>query len=183
MIKKLGIYLPPNLTMRKLYSEKPYHIKTNKQGFRANFDFEKQKKEGEKRIVFLGDSYTAGDGVANEKRFSNLVAETFGASCYNFGLSGSGVDQQYLVYREIASQYEHDVLVISPHIMDISRNLLESRVTIDGSTGKEILYPKPYFTLEDDRLVPHNIPVPKEREVVDKDEDQEVLFHPGELCS
>ena len=179
--KKIGHLFTPNLKMRKLYSEKPYQIKTNKQGFRANFDFEKQKKKGEKRIVFLGDSYTAGDGVANEKRFSNLVAETFGASCYNFGLSGSGVDQQYLVYREIASQYEHDVLVISPHIMDISRNLVDSRLTIDGSTGKEIMYPKPYFTIEDDRLVPHNIPVPKEREVVDEEVNHEMLFRPGEL--
>ena len=51
--KKIGHLFTPNIKMRKLYSEKPYQIKTNKQGFRANFDFEKQKKEGEKRIVFI----------------------------------------------------------------------------------------------------------------------------------
>ena len=179
--QKIGHLFTPNLTMRKLYSENPYHIRTNKQGFRANFDFEKEKKKDEVRIAFLGDSYTAGDGVANEKRFSNLVSETFNAIPYNFGLSGSGVDQQYLVYKEIASQYDHDVLVVSPHIMDISRNMLDRRVSIDGSTGKEILFPKPYFTIENDQLVPHNIPVPKEREVVNEQESQGKLFNPGEM--
>ena len=179
--QKIGHLFTPNLSMRKLYSEKPYHIKTNKQGFRANFDFKKQKKENEKRIIFLGDSYTAGDGVANEKRFSNLVSETFGAECYNFGLSGSGVDQQYLVYKEIASHYQHDVLVISPHIMDIGRNMLDSRVSVDGSSGKEILFPKPFFTLVNDQLVPHNIPVPRNRQEVEDQDDKEKIFKPNAL--
>ncbi|WP_017732662.1 carbamoyltransferase N-terminal domain-containing protein [Nafulsella turpanensis] len=180
--ENIGQLFTPNLNMRKLYSEKPYHIRTNRQGFRSDFDFEKTKKKGEKRIAFLGDSFAAGDGVANEKRFSNLVAEAFGARPYNFGLSGSGVDQQYLVYKNIASQYEHDVLVVSPHIMDIGRNLLDSRLSIDGSTGKEVLVPKPYFTLEEGNLVPHNLPVPRERTVVEEQTSQEKIFSPGPVA-
>ncbi|KYK21254.1 hypothetical protein AYK24_03360 [Thermoplasmatales archaeon SG8-52-4] len=164
--KHIGHMFIPNLIMRQPHSEKPHYIRTNKQGFRANFDYEKQKPRGEIRIAFLGDSYTAGEGVANEKRFSDLVSERFTAKSYNFGLSASGVDQQSLIYKNIASQYPHDALVICPHIINIYRNLLSARVSIEGQTGKEILVPKPYFTLEKYELVLHNVPVPLEREIV-----------------
>lgn len=164
--KQIGHLFIPNMSMRQPHSEKPHYVRTNKQGFRANFDYEKQNPKGELRIAFLGDSYTAGEGVANEKRFSDLVSEAFNAKSYNFGLSASGVDQQSLIYKNIASQYFHNVLVICPHIINIYRNLLSGRVSIEGQTGKEILVPKPYFTLENDSLVLHNVPVPVERKIV-----------------
>ena len=97
--ERIGHAFVPNLTMRMPYSEKPYYIRTNAQGFRSNFNYEKRKSKEEKRMVFIGDSHTAGDGVANEKRFSDLVGQKFDVSVYNFGLSGSGVDQQYLIYK------------------------------------------------------------------------------------
>lgn len=178
--KHIGHLFTPNLSMRQPYSEKPYYIRTNQQGFRANFDYE-PPREGERRIAFVGDSYTAGDGVANEKRFSDLASDALGAQSYNFGLSGSGVDQQYLIYRQAAEEYRPDLLVLSPHISDISRNLLEARISVDGQTGKQIMVPKPYFTVENGTLEQHNVPVPKDRQPVDESESQEKLFQPGEF--
>ncbi|NJM71699.1 MAG: SGNH/GDSL hydrolase family protein [Scytonema sp. RU_4_4] len=177
--EQLGHLYVPNLTMRIPYSEKPYFVSTNKQGFRSNIDYIHQKTIDQPRIVFLGDSYVAGDGVANEKRFSDIVATEFSVDSYNFGLSGSGVDQQYLIYKNIASSYEHDLVVIAPHITNILRNSLDKRVAIDGYTGCKIAIPKPFFTLENENLILHNIPVPKEREFVLDNTGSTRLFEPN----
>jgi carbamoyltransferase len=179
--KNIGYLFVPNITMRQPYSEKPYYIKTNDQGFRSDFDYVKVKEVNEVRIAFIGDSYTAGEGVANEKRFSDLVSKAFAAKSYNFGLSASGVDQQYLIYKDIASKFDHDVLVISPHIINIYRNLLSSRLSVEGQTGKKILVPKPYFTLENEKLVRHNLPVPVEREILTGEGVRIKLFRPNKL--
>ncbi len=181
--KNIGHLFVPNVLMRQPFSEKPHYIKTNKQGFRSNIDFLKGTNHNEVRIAFLGDSYTAGEGVANENRFSDIVSESFNAKCYNFALSASGVDQQYLIYKNIASQYQHDVLIVTPHIIDIYRNLLKERVSIEGQTGREILVPKPYFTLENGNLVEHNIPVPVKPKIVSGQSEKHKLFRPNEYIT
>lgn len=177
--EQLGHLYVPNLTMRIPYSEKPYFIRTNKQGFRSNINYDVQNPNDKPRILFLGDSYTAGDGVANEKRFTDIVAAEFGVDSYNFGLSGSGVDQQYLIYKNIANSYEHDLLVIAPHITDILRNLLDGRVAVDGYTGCKTAIPKPFFTLENENIVLHNVPVPIERELIFDNTGSTRFFEPS----
>ena len=179
--ERIGHAFVPNLTMRMPYSEKPYYIRTNAQGFRSNFNYEKRKSKEEKRMVFIGDSHTAGDGVANEKRFSDLVGQKFDVSVYNFGLSGSGVDQQYLIYKDIVSQYDHDYLIISPHIIDISRNILTSREALESQTGKKFLVPKPYFKLENGELFLKNVPVPKNREAAPHTNGEQKPSHTDQL--
>lgn len=177
--KNIGHLFVPGITMRQPHSEKPYYVKTNKQGFRANFDYTEKKEPGETRIAFIGDSYTAGEGVANEMRFSDITAKAFGASSYNFGLSASGVDQQYLIYNDIASKFDHDVLVLSPHIINIFRNLLQSRLSVEAQTGKMVMVPKPFFTVDNGQLVRHNYPVPIERQEINEHKQQEKLFQPN----
>ncbi len=177
--ENIGHLFVPGITMRQPHSEKPYYVKTNKQGFRANFDYTETKENDEIRIAFIGDSYTAGEGVANEMRFSDLVADALGARSYNFGLSASGVDQQYLIYKDMASKFSHDVLVLSPHIINIFRNLLQERLSVEAQTGKKVMVPKPFFTLENGELVRHNYPVPKERKEITEHKQQEKLFQPG----
>jgi carbamoyltransferase len=176
----IGHLFVPNLLMRQPYSEKPHFVKTNQQGFRSNIDFEAEKKKDELRIVFIGDSYTAGEGVANEMRFSDLMCKQLGATCYNFGLSASGIDQQYLIYKDIAQHYEHDVLVLSPHIINIFRNTISERLSIESQTGKMLMVPKPYFTLKNDKLCRHNYPVPLKRREIVKHVQREKLINPGE---
>jgi carbamoyltransferase len=99
----------------------PYYITTNNFGFRSNFDFKKESQR-KKRIIFLGDSFTAGDGVANEDRFSDLVMDSISnLECYNFGLTASGTDQQVLIYEHIAKQFDHDVVFLGFSLHDITR--------------------------------------------------------------
>jgi carbamoyltransferase len=180
--ENVGHLFVPGITMRQPHSEKPYYVKTNNQGFRANFDYQPTNNSQEIRIAFIGDSFTAGEGVANEKRFSDLVAKNFGARSYNFGLSASGVDQQYIIYNDIASHYDHDVLVISPHIINIFRNLQQARISVEGQTGKKILVPKPYFTLDNGQLQRHNYPVPTERKVVEDFNTHNKLIKPNDFA-
>jgi len=50
------------------------HYKKNGQGFRDSIDYELRKPAGKRRITFLGDSFTAGHGIANvEDRFVNRI--------------------------------------------------------------------------------------------------------------
>lgn len=178
--ENIGHLFVPNIIMRQPHSEKPYYVKTNNQGFRSDFDYQNAKEGNELRITFIGDSYTAGEGVANAKRFSDLVSNAFAAKCYNFGLSASGIDQQYLIYKDIASKFDHDVLVISPHIINIFRNLLPSRMSVEGQTGTKIMVPKPYFKLENEKLIRFNFPVPIEREIIKGSGNDSRLFKPNE---
>lgn len=180
--ENIGHLFVPNLRMRQPYSEKPYYVKTNQQGFRSNANYTKAADDNETRIAFTGDSFTAGEGVANEKRFSDLVSKAFNAQCYNFALSASGVDQQYLIYKSIATEFDHNLLVISPHIINIYRNLLSSRLSVEGQTGKKILVPKPYFTLDGQQLVRHHFPVPIKRTVVKEYASGNKLFEPTDLA-
>jgi len=156
----------PNTFIRIPDVREPYFIKTNKQSFRSNFDYAK-KKILDKRIVFLGDSYTAGDGVPNEKRFSDLLSEEFKSlETYNFGLSGSGIDQQVLIYETIVKNYDHDIICFSPHLEDINR-LGSYRIYLDRNTEEKYQIPKPYFTLENEKLILQNVPVPLKRKKLD----------------
>ncbi len=50
------------------------HYQNNAVGARDNIEYFTQRKPGTERITFLGDSFTAGHGVADvEKRFANLI--------------------------------------------------------------------------------------------------------------
>ncbi len=114
--KDVGRLYVPNSIVRVSNVKHPYLIKTNDQGFRSNYDYTKNKNPRTKRIIFLGDSYTAGENVNNDDRFSNLVENITGFECYNFGVAGTGFDQHLLIYEKFAQSFEHDMLVICPHL-------------------------------------------------------------------
>ncbi|MFC1921398.1 hypothetical protein ACFLYQ_06725 [Chloroflexota bacterium] len=118
------------------------------------------KKENTYRILLFGDSFTAGEGVSNEYRYGDLLEsmiDTF--EVYNFGLPGSGTDQQYLVYKEFAAGIEHDLLLIVILVENIRRVAGHYRVWRDESGG-HLIYAKPYFELVDGSLILKNVPPP-----------------------
>ena len=117
----------------------------------------KVKKSDKKRILFFGDSNTAADGVSNVERFSDLAGKYFNAEAYNFGLSGSGTDQQYLIWKEYAQNMEVDLVVLGILVENIERNKVAYRETLHPYTKKSLLTPKPYFNLEKNKLVLQNI--------------------------
>jgi hypothetical protein len=113
-------------------------------------------------VLLFGDSYTAGMGVSDAARYGDVLETLLpGVEVYNFGLPGSGTDQQYLIHREFAARYEHDLVVIGAMVENIRRVASRYRpyATLEGES---LILAKPYFTLEaDGALQLHHVPVPK----------------------
>lgn len=156
---ELGHKYVPNQFARLRYGNDGYFIETDQNGFRNS----SMPLESCKTILLLGDSFSAGDGVCNPERFSDLIAAELNCKVVNLAVSGFGVDQQLLVYEQYKDRIPHDAVILAPHLDDIKRNLLESREGIDKSSGQSIRIPKPYFTLQNGSLKLNNVPVPRTR--------------------
>nr|AYM54396.1 carbamoyltransferase [Phaselicystis flava] len=139
-----------------------HYAVTNSLGFRSDVEFE-PKRGDRPRILFFGDSITAGDGVDNAQRFAELTGEALGAEVYNYAVSGTATDQQLLVLEHFAGGVEADLVVLCVYVENIERIKVAFRESIDRSTQRRVLVPKPYFTLESGALALHHVPVPVER--------------------
>src|SRR5262249_20669550 len=91
---RIGHLYVPNLKARIPHEGGGYYVQTNSLGFRSNIEFSKARN-GRPRILFFGDSYTAGDGCNNEERFAEQLGQGLGVEVFNYGLSGSATVQQY----------------------------------------------------------------------------------------
>ena len=155
----LGYRYIPNLKARIPHESGGYLMQVNELGFRSDRPFEKARRAGARRALVFGDSFTAGDGVANQYRYTDLLEASMSLEVYNFGLSSTGTDQQYLAWREYARDIEHDVLVIAVFVENVRRVMARYRPHRDAS-GRERLYAKPYFLLAGDELSLHQVPPP-----------------------
>jgi lysophospholipase L1-like esterase len=180
----IGYTFVPGLKMRVEHEGGGYLVRVNGAGFRNDREFEAHKRPGTFRILLFGDSVTAGQGVSNKDRYSDLL-ETMvpGLEVYNLGMSGSGTDQQYLIFQEFAHRYEHDLVVIGVYIENIRRIVAHYRPHRNLQDHLKIRA-KPYFTLSDrEELVRHHFPVPREP-LDEKDmppEERETVDHGGPL--
>ncbi len=154
----IGHLYVPGLTVRMMHENHGYWLTTNQAGFRSDREYSRDKPVGVRRIALFGDSFTAGDGVQNRDRFSEVVARRFpGFEVMNFGLTHSGTDQQYLIFQE--RQFDPDIIVLCPMVENIRRNL---RASLPNRTHDGRLFErrKPYFTVVGGNLMLHNVPVP-----------------------
>ena len=177
---QIGHLYVPNLNARIPHELGGYYVRTNSSGFRSDTEFVK-KRSASPRILFFGDSVTAGDGCDNNRRFAELVGDALDAEIYNYGLSGSGTDQQLLIYEHFARDVEADLIVLCVSVENIERIKVAFRETIDRTTRQHFLVPKPYFVLEDGKLVPKHVPVPLTRptpEELDTDLYAAMIHHP-----
>jgi lysophospholipase L1-like esterase len=139
-----------------------YLIKVNQSGFRCEHEFTPEKSEGTVRALLFGDSFTAGDGVANKQRYGDqLERQIPGLEVYNFGLPGTGTDQHYLAYQEFARGIEHDLLILGVTVENIGRVAARFRPYINEQ-GDTVIYAKPYYVLQENGLELRNVPVAKE---------------------
>jgi lysophospholipase L1-like esterase len=156
----LGYRFIPNLKARIPHEGGGYLLKANEAGFRSERTFFKARTPGSRRILFFGDSFTAGDAVSNPERYTDLLEGCMPAlETYNFGVSSTGTDQQYLVWREFAQDIEHDAVVIAVFVENVRRIVARYRPHRDAS-GIERLYAKPYFTFDGTALQLHQVPPP-----------------------
>jgi hypothetical protein len=155
----VGYRFIPNLQTRVQHESGGYLVKANSLGFRSDQEFTPTKKDGQKRILLFGDSFTEGDGVSNKKRYSDVLMQLLpNTEVFNFGLRGTGTDQQYLIYNEFAKSIEHDLVMIVVYVENIRRVNAKYRFYLNAD-GEKIVYQKPYFELAKNGLVLRNTPV------------------------
>lgn len=187
----IGFRFIPGIKARIDSPEGGYLIQVNDSGFRCAHNFEKNKKPGVRRILLFGDSFTAGDGVSNDKRYGDILEKEIpDLEVFNFGLPATGTDQQYLTYKEFASEIDHDLLIIAVFLENIRRVISHYR-NFKNEKGEIAGYAKPYFELEDGKLLLRN--VPPQRQPIDTsslpDTEKEKVYrgtsHPtiGKLAS
>jgi hypothetical protein len=125
-------------------------VVNNRQGFRAAADYAPSAKPG---IVFLGDSYVWGYDVEVGERFTDkLQARHPDWSIYNFGVSGYGTDQEYLLLRDEFDIYRPKVVFLMYEAGTDGE---------DNSTNQRWGYYKPYFVETRSGLELRGIPVPR----------------------
>lgn len=177
----IGSLKMPNGRFRVSFVDGAFRYRTNAAGFRSDREYVPAKSPGTTRIAFFGDSFTEGAGVDEGQRYTDLLERSLDAEIYNFAMTGTGTDQQYLIYREVGRHYEHDLIVIGLWTENIRRNISRSRVHADQS-GRHMLTPKPYFSLDGEGgLVLHNQPVPRPTRVEEVDDDQLAGIDPGSI--
>jgi len=159
---EIGHIFLSNLKARLPNEQGGSYLVTNSEGFRSNYEFKKQKGELP-RILFLGDSFTGGHLVDNDQRFTDIIGKELNVETYNYAVSGTGTDQQVLIFEKFASGVEADLIVFCIWIENIERIILKERLFYEQSTGLYKFNPKPYFQLNKGNLELKNVPVPKER--------------------
>ena len=163
----VGHLYMPNARARIPHERGAFYVATNSQGFRSDIEFATGKST-RPRILFFGDSFTAGDGCSNRERFPELVGDALGAEVYNYAVSGTGTDQQLLIYEKFARGVAADLIVFCVYVENIERNKVAFRESIDRFTKRRLLVPKPYFTLDGGALALHHVPVPLDRPFVEE---------------
>ncbi len=162
--ERFGQWHVPDLTAYVPHERGYFVVKTNREGMRSCRDYPQAHPSVSGRILLLGDSFTEGEGVHNEERFSDLLERSIpGLEVLNLGLDGSGTDQQLLIGEWFGERYEADLILWCPFVENIRRITLPYWLVLDRMTGKPLLIPKPYFTLEEGKLRERHLPVPKER--------------------
>jgi hypothetical protein len=146
------LYVPNSKMTLPVPGGGTYTIAINAAGIRSNREYTPKKPPGVHfRIIVLGDSFTAGQYVSNEHRFTEHLERRLGGAgteVINFGLEGTGTDQQVLIYEHVARHYEHDLVIILPFLQNIRRNMVDARESFDPNTLEKIWLPKPRFHLK-----------------------------------
>jgi len=130
-------------------------VNTNSRGLRGLAEHPDPKPKGTRRVVCIGDSFTFGEGVADDHTFcaklDGLLAD---ADVLNLGVHGYGTDQQYLRLLEQGLDRGADLVVLGFYLPDVERN---------GRGFRD--FHKPVFRFRDGRLHLENVPVPHPSQV------------------
>ena len=137
-------------------------IQTNSRGFRDREPIE-EPDAGQLRVLFLGDSFTWGDEVRQEERFSSLLESSCGVHCdrlppihaINMGIIGYGTAQSFLQYLLTRDDHRYDVVILGL----FAGNDLSDNAAVDSPSG-----PRPRLIRCDrggrDQLCLEGVPVP-----------------------
>jgi len=147
----LGWVNTPNTYIPNLYGSGRY-LKINSQGFRNNDDFDSAVPEGRIRIICSGDSFTFGEGVANDNTWCQRLAHLDSRlEPVNLGQTGYGIDQAYLWYKRDGLKLSHQI-----HLLEfITDDFYRMQTSVFAG------YAKPMLEVANGKLVVTNVPVPR----------------------
>jgi hypothetical protein len=75
-------------------------------------DVERELRSDAPRVVVLGDSFFEGWGVSDAERLSNRLEAATGVEHLNFAMAHFGPYQELLVYRALASRFDHHAVLV-----------------------------------------------------------------------
>jgi len=75
-------------------------------------DVERPRRASEPRTVVLGDSFLEGWGLPEAERLSSRLERATGRPHLNFAMAHFGPWQSLLAYRELASGFDHDTVLL-----------------------------------------------------------------------
>ena len=147
----LGWVNTPNAHIPDMYGP-GRDVRINGQGFRNDHDFDPVVPNGRLRIICSGDSFTFGEGVANDQTWCQLLARLDPRfESLNLGQTGYGIDQAYLWYKRDGLRFSHHV-----HLLEfITDDFYRMQTAVFAG------YAKPVLDVIHDRLVVTNVPVPR----------------------
>lgn len=141
-LRSSSVFLLENKPYAKfLYASDPDKIKVeivmNSDGFR-DYEFTKEKDPGVYRIAVLGDSFEEALQVEIvdtwQKVLSRKLTGQLGkvVEVYNFGVSGYGTDQEYLVLREKVFAFKPDMVILAFTSNDVGDTYKNQLVVLNG---------------------------------------------------
>jgi lysophospholipase L1-like esterase len=134
-----------------------YNVAINSQGLRGQPP-PKLKHGGVKRVVFLGDGVTWGQGVQDGDRFSDVLAFEFGPrlEVVNAAVPGYGTDQEWWMLSQRGDELDPDLVIVTFVLDDI--------LDCEGSERNGMA--KPRFVFQRGTWNIEGLPVPDRRSLL-----------------
>ncbi|MFH0732152.1 MAG: SGNH/GDSL hydrolase family protein [Candidatus Omnitrophota bacterium] len=159
----LGWIFKPNQVAICVGLEWKVKYSVNEYGIREKTNIGK-KQDGVYRVLVLGDSFTEGFGIPQDKRYTHLAEilcnkrDSRKVEIINAGIRGYNLTQYYLLFQILYGKYNPDLVVIAAVHGDL-------KVKGDAMAGKNVVFGKekysiPYYILEDEKIVLKGVPVP-----------------------
>lgn len=124
----------------------------NSAGMRDDREYENQPTPETIRISAFGDSFTYGSDVELEETWAKqLTAIQPSVEVLNYGCGGYGLDQAYLRYFKLGTEYNPDIVLIGYMTENIARNVNVFRAFYTRSY-RDVIFTKPRFKIEDREL-------------------------------
>lgn len=121
-------YNDPGASYRHKSADVNIQLRINGQGMRADTDYGYEKPDGMIRIVSLGDSFTIGYEVDQEKTFSSVLEQGLRAAGYdaqvlNGGVSGFSTAEEVVYLERELIKYDPDLVVVTFFFNDFTDNV------------------------------------------------------------
>jgi hypothetical protein len=149
----LGWVGKPNYVGKLVEAGMSVPCRTNEWGFRDELPTDVGETPGKRRLMFLGDSFMMGTGLAQEHRISDIIEQLdTNLVGYNFGVYAYSTDQELLVLKKYGPIVKSDEVLLFFCANDLIYN--------DSDFGHRI--PKSHYYVDEyERLQLGNVPVPR----------------------